>query len=87
MEKTLIAKRIHIESLMEALHQLYHSGVEMVDIYGEKSERQDSLFLVYSREYMDEEYRDSFDDLEDMADSESPNIKIELSDEDINQIS
>ena len=80
-----IVKKISIENLMEALHELYHLGVEYVDIIGIQGKENDALTLRFSKEYMDEEFRDEFENFT-FTDSGDPNLNIKLSDEDLNQL-
>lgn len=83
--KILIVRKIHIEALMEALHQLYHMGVEFVDLSGEVGESQDSVYLSFSKDYVHEEFKDNFDNMSEEI-TDIPNIEINLSDEDLNHL-
>jgi hypothetical protein len=83
--KALIVRKINIEHLMDALHELYHTGVEFVDIVGEIGAETDAILLRFSKDYMDAEFRENFDQIH-IEHTENPNIDIKLSDDDINQI-
>lgn len=83
---TMIAKKLDIVSLMDALTELYQAGVAYVDISGSQGEIKDALFLSFSRSYMDPEYQDQFDDI-DTNTPDTIHIKQNFSDEDINLIS
>ena len=80
-----IAKKISIENLMEALHELYHCGVEYVDIICTQGKENDAITLRFSKDYMDEEFKDQFEHLTIME-PDDQNLNIKLSDEDLNQL-
>lgn len=81
----LIAKKLDIVNLMDALNELYQTGVNYVDISGDEGEVQDSLYLSFCKSYMDPESQDNFDDIETYM-PEGIKINSQLSDEDLNQI-
>jgi len=71
----IILKKIPIEILMDTLHDLYHRGVEYIDIMGIHGEEQDTLGVSFNNEYMRENV-----DFEDVEKYLTQTIK--LSDED-----
>lgn len=87
-------RKINIEGLINLLHDIWDRGVDYVDISGRQNEGEgeDILSLSFCKEYMDEEYRDRFEEIgeEEMGDNlpfkETENIEIKLSDEDLNNL-
>lgn len=83
--KGIRIKKIDISYLIDTLKDLYQRGVNFVDLYGTVGEGQDSVGLLFSKEYMDKDYIDSFDAME--GDPFPTTISIsKLSDEDLNQL-
>ncbi len=78
-------KKIDISYLMSILKDLYDRGVNYVDLYGTIGTEQDSVGLLYSKEYIDEKYIDSFEDMEGEPFPTTISIA-KLSDEDLNQL-
>lgn len=81
--KLLIVRKIRISDLMDALNDLYEKGIEFIDLNATLNTTQDSLYLSFSKEYMDPEYRDAFEEMKSDSDTI---VKGKLSDEDLNQI-
>lgn len=83
-----IIRKVHIQSLVDTLLNLWHQGVEYVDLRGEFSEIEDSVYLGFDKDYMDPEYIDNYEDIivevENNSDGEIKSRK--LSDEDLNQL-
>jgi len=95
MKKQVIVRRFSVEALIEVLGNLYHNGVDYVDLYAKKDEEgEDTVGISFSQEYMNEEYVDGFDELTALDDSnitpemnEEENKEVKpLSSEDINQL-
>lgn len=90
MENKLRIRMVHIESLIETLEDLYHRGVDFVDILGTIEDGEDTIGLSFCKSYMDEKFADNFENImeDDFSEEEqSPaNIKVKLSDEDLNQL-
>ena len=90
-ESNIVVRQVHIQSLVDALLDLWHQGLEYVDLHGELTELQDRVYIGFSRDYMDPEYVDNFDDItsdnNNSDDNENGKIKSrKLSDEDLNQL-
>ena len=86
--KALFARNINILGLIEALEELYHMGVNCIDISGEYGEDHDTILLSFTKEYMDEESQEDFDDIKTNVESTKEIIiNPELTDDDINQLS
>ena len=85
-------KKVHIESLMSILSDLFEKGVDFVDIYGSKGDVADVVGLSFSKEYMSKEFQSNFDDMSfsSSKEEESPdvsNFKIDINnDDDLNQL-
>lgn len=77
-------RKIDIQSLLQTLEELYHKGVDFVDIVLERGEGQDTIGLYYNKSYMDEEYMENFDSSDDEPVQAKINVK--LSDEDLNNL-
>ncbi len=88
-DKTLFARKIDVMGLMEALEELYHMGVNYIDISGIYGEDHDTILLSFPKDYMDEASQEDFEDIKTNAEStpeSTPEIKISLTDDDINQL-
>jgi len=87
-------RRIPIEKLIDALKEIYDSGVDFVDIskgISPDSEESDSVLVSYTRDYINPEYIEEFDKYEaelikQMEEQSKENVEIKFSDEDINDI-
>ena len=73
--------KVHIDSFIDALVDLYNKGVDYIDIIGTQNEIQDSIGLSFCKEYMAEDMQDEFDNF-------PTDILIEkkLSNDDLNQL-
>jgi len=84
-------RKINIEGLIGLLDHLWNQGIDYIDISGKqmKTEGEDILSISFLKEYMNEEYRDNF---EEFNDEDSPpfegneKIEIRLSDNDLNEL-
>lgn len=76
-------RKIHLNSFIEVLVSLYNKGVDFIDITKMSSEEdnQDGVGISFSKEYMNKEMSEHFDEMEDLLDK---NIK--LTDDDINDL-
>jgi ligand-binding sensor protein len=74
-------KKVHLNTFIEILVGLYDKGVNYVDIIGTMDDEQDSVGISFSKEYMDDEYKDNFDNI-----PEVDGDKLNLSDDDLNQL-
>ena len=81
MENQIRLKKIPIEAIVDVLIDLFDRGVDYIDIIGTPNEQQDTIGITFCKEYMNEEYQDTFDNIE--TDIE---INDHLSDEDLNEL-
>lgn len=80
MEKLRI-KKVHLNSFIEILMDLYNKGVDYVDLAGSLHDNQDVVGISFCREYMDKEYVQNFDGI-----PATGNVNKNISDEDLNQL-
>jgi hypothetical protein len=86
-KKELRLKKIPLELFLDALDELYAMGVEYVDIVGTLGEEQDTIGLMYCKEYMNQEFIDQFDEnIDKFIEEEMIKKDIKLSDDDLNQL-
>lgn len=86
-KKELCLKKIPLELFLDALDELYALGVEYVDIVGTMGEEQDTIGLMYCKEYMNQEFIDQFDEnIDKFIEEEMIKKDIKLSDDDLNQL-
>lgn len=86
-KKELRLKKIPLELFLDALDELYAMGVEYVDIVGTLGEDQDTIGLMYCKEYMNQEFIDQFDEnIDKFIEEEMIKKDIKLSDDDLNQL-
>jgi hypothetical protein len=84
MSKQVRLRKIPLGVLIQALMDVYNTGVDYIDLIGKPDEEQDTIGIAFCEEYMSKEEgeeEETFDDLKE----EIKNIK--LSDEDLNQLS
>lgn len=84
MSKQVRLRKIPLSVLIQALMDVYNTGVDYIDLIGKPDEEQDTIGIAFCEEYMSKEEgeeEETFDDLKE----EIKNIK--LSDEDLNQLS
>lgn len=86
-KKELRLKKIPLELFLDALDELYAMGVEYVDIVGTMGEEQDTIGLMYCKEYMNQEFIEQFDEnIDKFIEEEMIKKDIKLSDDDLNQL-
>jgi len=78
--KEVRLKKIPLGIFINALMDIYNSGLDYVDIVGKNGEEQDTIGIAFSEEYMSEDSENSFDELKQNLND------INLSDEDLNQL-
>lgn len=81
-------RKVPVEAFLNLLSDLFEQGVDYIDIIGMLNEKQDTIGIAFSKEYMSEDMQDNFDDITPITvNKTSDTIKINLSnDEDLNQI-
>ena len=87
--------KIPLGPFLDALLELYNEGLDYVDLVGTPDEEQDTIGIMFTKEYMSTDMRDRYKELgrmlreiddEDITD-ESISKNIDLSnDDDLNQI-
>jgi len=93
-KKEVRLRKIPLQAFLDALINIYNSGVDYIDIVGAPDEIQDTIGIMFSDEYFSKEERDDFyekdvDDVPPPPPKETNNeskINIKLSDEDLNQL-
>lgn len=78
--KEVRLKKIPLGIFINALMDIYNSGLDYVDIVGKNGEEQDTIGIAFSEEYMSKDSEASFDELKEKLDD------INLSDDDLNQL-
>jgi hypothetical protein len=82
MSKEVRLRKIPLSVLIQALMDVYNTGVDYIDLIGKPDEEQDTIGIAFCEEYMSKEAdEDTFENLKE----EIKNIN--LSDEDLNQLS
>jgi len=87
-DKPVTIKKVHLDSFIEILIDLYAKGVDYVDIIGVNNEIQDSIGISFSKDYMNTDHEENFDKINVPVKSEKieKKININLSDDDLNQL-
>lgn len=83
--KLVKIRKVHLETMIDLLHSMWDSGVDYIDIIGTMGEENDTIGFSFCKAYMAEEYEKDFDKFGEP--DEEGNTKVELSDEDLNNIS
>lgn len=78
-------RKIPIDIVMRILSNLYDDGVDFVDFHGIIGENEDTLGISFSRDYMDPELAEQFEEMESDELSEKE-IKVKLSEDDIDKL-
>lgn len=97
MSKDVRIRKVHIQSFIAILKDLFEKGVDYVDVYGVAGDPADSIGLSFSKDYMSEEMNSNFDEMtfspewmkgnEEEEEPKKGNFKIDLSNEDdLNQL-
>lgn len=83
-KQELRLRKIPLEAFLDALLELYNEGLDYIDIVGTPNSVQDTIGILFTRDYMCDEMRERFD--ED-SNNEEVSKKIDLSDnDDLNQL-
>lgn len=87
--------KIPLGTFLDALLELYNEGLDYIDIVGTPDEEQDTIGIMFTKDYMSEEMKHKYKDIaEEIADeiideleNKSVSKKIDLSDnDDLNQL-
>lgn len=73
-------KKIPLGIFINALMDIYNSGLDYIDIVGKNNEEQDTIGIAFCEEYMNKDSEKNFDELKEKLDD------IDLSDDDLNQL-
>lgn len=79
MKENVRIRKIHLDTLIKVLVEMYDKGVDYIDIIGEINDVQDSIGISFSKEYMSDDMQENFDDVDSKENKD-------LSDEDLNQL-
>jgi hypothetical protein len=85
MNNEIKIRKVHIDTLIQVLMDLYDKGVDYVDILGTSDNKQDTIGLSFCKEYMDEELADNFSKIP-VTSRKNDEININLSDENLNEL-
>jgi hypothetical protein len=89
-KKELRLRKIPLEAFLDALLELYNEGLDYIDLVGTPDSKQDTLSILFTRDYMSKEMRERFEDVGedfDNVDDQEISKNIDLSnDEDLNQL-
>jgi hypothetical protein len=79
-------RKVHLDTFIEILVELYNKGVDYIDITGVQDGAEDKMAISFTTDYMMDGAEENFKDvpLEGMDINELLNKK--LSDEDLNQL-
>lgn len=80
MKENIRIRKIHLDTLIQVLVEMYDKGVDYIDIIGEINDVQDSIGISFSKEYMKKDAQENFDNISGKEED------IDLSDEDLNQL-
>jgi len=87
MKNERMVRKISVEKLLDILAELYDRGVDFVDLSGTTEDKENAIHVSFTREYMDNDYAEDFEELMDEDFSEE-DIKVneELTDDDITKL-
>ena len=80
MSKEVRLRKIPLNVFIQALMDVYNTGVDYIDIIGKPDEEQDTIGIAFCEEYMSKEEETNEEDLKEQIKN------INLSDEDLNQL-
>ena len=84
-KQELRLRKIPLEAFLDALLELYNEGLDYIDLVGTPNSVQDTIGILFSKDYMCKEMREMYGVETD--DEEETIKKIDLSnDEDLNQL-
>tara|TARA_R110000868_G_scaffold25424_4_gene99292 strand:+ start:515 stop:802 length:288 start_codon:yes stop_codon:yes gene_type:complete len=94
MDKEIRLKKIPLHSFIETLIIIYERGAEYIDIIGVPDKEQDSITIVVTNDYLEEEEEEALDGEKNVKEEEDneklfipkPNIRKGLTDDDISSL-
>jgi len=78
-------RKVEVNAFIDVLVDLYNQGVDYVDIIGILDDVQDSLAISFSKEYMSKDMESNFNEMVS-GETDTEQINIKLSDDDLNQL-
>ena len=84
--KQVVLKKIPIAVLLDALEQIYLSGIDYIDIIGDHGVEQDTITLKYRSDYIVSIENEDEESPEEDKTIEEHSKDIDLSDDDINKL-
>jgi hypothetical protein len=84
--KQVKLRKIHLDTLIKVLVELYDKGVDYVDVIGTTDDVQDSIGLSFCSEYMNKDMRDNFDKISASEINNKEDKAASLDEEDLNQL-
>ncbi len=81
MNNQITIKKVHLQTLLDILADLFDRGVDYVDVIGTVDNEENYLGISFSKDYMSEEHSSNFENV-DFPEQ----IKTNLSDDDLNQL-
>lgn len=82
-QKQVKLRKIHLDTLMKLLVELYDKGVDYIDIIGTVDKVQDSIGISFCSEYMNEDMKENFDNI---PSKEIDDVKPLSDEDDLNQL-
>lgn len=83
MEKQVKLRKIHLDTLMKVLVELYDKGVDYIDVIGTVDKVQDTIGISFCEEYMSKDMKENFDRI--ISDDEDVDSTF-TDDNDLNQL-
>lgn len=80
MSKEVRLRKIPLNVFIQALMDVYNTGVDYIDLIGKPDEEQDTIGIAFCEEYMSKEEEPNEEDIKEQIKN------INLSDEDLNQL-
>jgi hypothetical protein len=85
MDEEMRIRKIHVNTLIQVLVELYDRGLEYVDIIGQLDDVQDTIGLSFGKEYMYGGMEENYDDIPTSLKNMQKGIDLS-DDNDLNQI-
>lgn len=78
-------RKIHLDTLLKVLVEMYDKGVDYIDIVGEIKDVQDTIGISFCEDYMNKDMRENFDKITSDVEEEEEPIFLK-DDDDLNQL-
>lgn len=88
MKENIRIRKIHLDTLLKVLVEMFDKGVDYVDIIGEINDVQDTIGISFCKEYMSDDMRENFDEIDSDVPKEHRDKETMTfsKDEDLNQL-